>query len=82
MVRTQVQLTEKQAEALRRLALARGCSVAQLVRQGVELALSGSATVLPAERRRRALAAVGRFRSGRRDVSAKHDDHLGEAFGS
>lgn len=33
------------------------------------------------EARRRAIASVGGYRSGRGDVSAKHDDHLSEAFG-
>lgn len=31
--------------------------------------------------RRRALDAVGKFRSGHRDLSAQHDAHLSEAFG-
>jgi hypothetical protein len=33
------------------------------------------------ERRRRALAAAGRFSSGRNDVSVDHDEYLAEAFG-
>jgi hypothetical protein len=32
------------------------------------------------ERRRRAIAAAGRFRSGASNVSAKHDEHLADAF--
>jgi hypothetical protein len=30
--------------------------------------------------RSRAIAAIGGFRSGRADVSTKHDEHLAEAF--
>jgi Arc/MetJ-type ribon-helix-helix transcriptional regulator len=33
-----------------------------------------------AERRRRAIAAAGRFRSGAPDLSAGHDRYLGEAY--
>jgi hypothetical protein len=32
------------------------------------------------ERRRRAIAAVGRFRSGQKDISTHHDDYLAEAY--
>jgi hypothetical protein len=32
------------------------------------------------ERRRRAIAAAGRFRSGAADLSSNHDRYLGEAF--
>jgi hypothetical protein len=34
----------------------------------------------PAERRRRAIAAAGRFRSGAADLSSAHDRYLAEAF--
>jgi len=34
----------------------------------------------PAERRRRALAAAGRFHSGTADLSSDHDRYLDEAF--
>lgn len=34
----------------------------------------------PAERRRRAIAAAGRFRSGSADLSSNHDRYLEEAF--
>ncbi len=34
-----------------------------------------------AEIRQRALKAVGKFQAGRRDLSARHDAYLSEAFG-
>lgn len=34
------------------------------------------------ERRKRALAAAGRFHSGLSDLSVRHDDHLADAFAS
>jgi CO dehydrogenase/acetyl-CoA synthase epsilon subunit len=81
MVRTQIQLTDSQATALRKMASARGVSVAELVRQGVDgLLYTGPATDAD-ERRRRALSIVGRFRSGKRDTSRKHDRALAEAVG-
>ena len=80
MIRTQIQLTEAQAQALKALAAARQSSVAELIRQGVDhlLRQAGSADLL--ERRRRAIAAAGRFHSGRPDVAARHDDCLTEAY--
>ena len=80
MVRTQIQLTEEQARALRRLAAAQHLSVAKLIRQGVDILLQSRKSVDGEEKKKRAIAALGRFRSGSRDVSKNHDKHLGEAF--
>lgn len=81
MVRTQIQLTEKQAASLKRLAAARRLSVAELIRQAVDAAIKGGMPIDQDEKRRRAIAIAGRFRSGRRDISREHDKYLGEAFG-
>jgi len=79
MVRTQIQLTEAQAAALRRLAGERGVSLAELIRRAVDgLIAQGPSQVEQA--RARAVAAVGRFESGLQDVSRRHDEHLAEAF--
>jgi hypothetical protein len=80
MVRTQIQLTEEQAEALKRLATKRRISVAELIRQGVETLIRSVGTVSPEERRQRAIAIAGRFRSGQSDLSTKHDEYLGEVY--
>ena len=80
MIRTQIQLTEKQSEALRRLAAARGRSIADLVRQGVDLYLRTEGRRDREELIRRALKAAGRFSSGSSDGSAEHDRHLAKAF--
>ena len=82
MVRTQIQLREEQARMLKKLAAARGVSVATLVRQSVDELLRHSTSVGEEERRQRAIAAAGRFRSGESDVSSEHDRHLVEAFRS
>jgi Ribbon-helix-helix protein, copG family len=81
MIRTQVQLTEEQLAALKGLAAASGRSLADLVREGVDLLLGSGGEAARAERQERALGAVGRFASGCSDVSNEHDRHLAEAFG-
>jgi hypothetical protein len=81
MVRTQIQLTEEQAKALKRLAAARQVSIAELIRQGVDTILRSNTGIDLDEKRRRAIAAAGRFRSGKHDISGKHDKYLAEAMG-
>ncbi len=76
MMRTQVQLTEEQARRLRALAREEGVSLAEMVRRAVEGYLQEKENGGFAERAERALAAVGRFASGLRDVSQEHDRYL------
>jgi Ribbon-helix-helix domain len=80
MVRTQVQLTDAQLKALRQASAATGKSVAELVRQGVDQFLTGRSELGREERIERAIAIAGKFGSGVRDVSSRHDKHLAEAF--
>lgn len=79
MIRTQVQMEEDQIEWLRAEAGARGVSVSQLIREGVTL-FRAREERFPEEKKKRGLAAVGRFSSGASDVSERHDDYLAEAF--
>ena len=81
MTRTQVQLTDRQLEALRRESAATGRSVADLIRQGVDRYLAERSALSREERIERAIAVAGKFSSGRSDVSANHDRHLAETFG-
>ena len=81
MVRTQIQLTEEQSQELKRLAAERRTSGAELIREAAENLLRDSATPDYAERKWRALAAAGRFRSGKNDLSARHDNYLAEIYG-
>lgn len=76
MVRTQVQLTDDQMRTLKRLAAERGLSIAELVRQGVDLLVKHAGLGDQEEQRRRALAATGRFRSGLGDLAIEHDRYL------
>jgi len=81
MVRTQIQLTEEQVKALKKIALSRHPSIAELIRQAVDTVIRTNTMVDIEERRKRAIDIVGRFSSGKRDISRKHDTYLVEAFG-
>jgi len=80
MVRTQIQLTQRQAELIRQVAAQRKVSMAQAIRLGLDQFLAANAGVDREERVRRALAVAGRFRSGKRDTASRHDAVLAEAF--
>lgn len=82
MVRTQIQLTEAQAQALRLQARLQQRSMADLVRESVSEYLRRRRAVDRDETARRALALAGGFRSGCRDLAADHDQFLDEAFDS
>ena len=79
MIRTQIQMEEDQIEWLRAEAGARGVSVSQLIREGITFFRTHEER-FPEEKKKRALAAVGRFSSGASDVSERHDDYLAEAL--
>ena len=54
--------------------------MAELIRDGVDVILRARGTVDREAVKARSLAAMGRFRSGARDLGSKHDDHLADAF--
>jgi hypothetical protein len=80
MVRTQIQLTPSQARALRDAAAREGRSVADLIRELVDAHVASTPGPSRGEVRRRAIAAAGRFRSGRGDLGTRHDRHLEDAL--
>ena len=80
MVRTQIQLTEQQARAVKAIAAAQGISVAEAIRRAIDGMTQSRSAVDTEERRKRALRIVGKFRSGKRDVSKRHDAYLTEAY--
>jgi len=81
MIRTQIQLTEEQWQALKKLAASRRVSMAELIRQSVDLLVQTPEVVSIQEKRRKALEVVGKFHSdGPTDLAEKHDDHLAESY--
>ncbi len=82
MVRTQIQLTEDQAQALKEMAADQHVSVAEIIRRSVDTVIRSSMGCSQDERWRRALAAAGRFHSSETDVSTNHDRYLAEAYES
>ncbi len=80
MVRTQIQLTEEQAKAIKAIALSRHLSVAELIRRAVDTMIKSSPVADPEERLKRAIEIVGKFRSGKHDVARRHDKYLVDAY--
>ena len=82
MIRTEVLLSEDQVTALEGVAKRRHLCLADLIREGVTNLLRSVGTISDEERRQRALAVAGRFRSGLGDLSRHHDAYLEETFDS
>ncbi len=81
MVRTQVQLSEKDLAELRRLAAEEGVSVSELVRRGVKQVLESRRKPSREELWARAREVAGKYNSGLLDIAQRHDDYLAEAYG-
>ena len=82
MIRTQVQLTENQFDFLKKAAAENNTSIAEIVRLSINNYIKATSHVDKDERKRRALAAAGRFKSAISDLALEHDKHLAEAFGN
>lgn len=79
MIRTQIQLTEKQARWLKARAAEDGRSMADLIRESVDRVVAAAPAIRSAEAiREEALAIVGKYRSSRRDLAKNHDRYLAE----
>ncbi len=75
VIRTQISLTEKQMERLRRAAKRQHVSIAAVIRDAVDATVPDTDEDRVA-RQRRAFAAAGAFSSGHRDTAARHDEVL------
>ena len=82
MIRTRIQLTEKQARALKTLAKAEERSLSELVRECVAEYLARRCTPDIQDLARRTRGLKGRFHSGRTDLAEAHDRYLDDAFDS
>ena len=81
MVRTQIQLPEEQVAMLKKMAAVEHKSMAEIIRRSVDFFAKTKYEGGEEQRRRRAMAAAGQFRSGVKDLAASHDAYLTEAFG-
>lgn len=81
MIRTQIQLTEKQAEKLKEIAAAEGRSMADVIRESVELYATSRGVRDRTKEKAAAIAVAGKFRSGVKDLGSRHDDYLAEDLG-
>ncbi len=79
MVRTQIQLTEKQAEAVKTMAQREGVSMAEMIRRAVDKAVGAQHMPDREELWRRATEAIGCIHSDVTDMSERHDDYFVEA---
>ena len=83
MVRTQIQLTEDQAQMLRELSLAGNESVAALIRKAIDRFLvTGTGIPNRAAQYRQALSLAGKYETAQPDIAVEHDRYLDEAFRS
>ena len=80
MVRTQIQITEEQAKAVKRFALARHVSVAELIWRAVDIMVKSSPVADPEESLKRAIEIVGKFRSRKHDIAKRHDKYLADVY--
>lgn len=80
MIRTQIQLTEEQAERLKDIAHEHGRSVAALIREAVDQLLASQPRLTWRQRMDRALSVAGTFTSGCSDVSERHDEYWAESI--
>lgn len=80
MIRTQIQLTERQSQQLKEIALVENASIAELIRRSVDRFLQTRSEPSYEERKRKALAVIGIASSGLGDLSAKHDEYLADIY--
>ena len=78
MVRTQIELTDEQATALREIAAHEGRSVEEVICESVDVYAASRKVRAPKERREAAMAIAGRFHSGVANLGTGHDDYLSE----
>ena len=80
MVIRQIGMTEEQDRRLEQAAERQGRTVSELLRERVDGVLYEEPEVPREELKRRAAAALGRFRSGLPDLATAHDRYLEEDF--
>jgi predicted transcriptional regulator len=79
MIRIQIELPDELAAHIKNEAVREHVSVAEMIRRAVARFLEAAPPSGADDRYARALAAAGRFKSGRRDLSVRHDAEFAEA---
>lgn len=83
MIRTQIQLTEKQVEKVEIMAKARRTSKAEVIRVAVDRLYAMDAHLSHREKMARAQEVFGLFSSDQpANVSENHDEYLEEIYGT
>ena len=78
MKRIQVQLPEVQSARLKELAKEKDKSVSELIREGVNWIIKKG--ISWETRKKKALKAIGKFSSSRKDVSEHHDKYITQSI--
>jgi ethanolamine utilization protein EutA (predicted chaperonin) len=81
MVRTQIQLPEKQVAILKSIAASQNISMAEIIRQSIDYFVKSKHSEKTMQQRHRAIAAAGKFRSGVHDLASAHDAYLAKIVG-
>lgn len=79
MIRTQISISDEQADQLRKLSTATHRSQAALMRDAIDALVGDDERSRRIERARRP---IGAYRSGQSDTAERHDEALEEAFGT
>ena len=80
MVRTQIQLTNQQSASLKSLSARESISIAELIRQSIDLFLRTKQYRPRDELKRKSLSVIGKYASETDDVSINHDDYLADIY--
>jgi polynucleotide 5'-kinase involved in rRNA processing len=80
MIRTQIQLRDSQVRALKKLAKRNHVSVAEVIRRSVDHIINTSDYIDDEKQKAKAIHVVGKFHSGKSDISKEHDEYLSEDF--
>ncbi len=80
MIRTQIQLTEQQTDIVKYLAARKNVSMAKIIREAIDRYAHSEPEINREERIERAMAAVGGFHSGLKDLGTNHDKYFAESI--
>lgn len=80
MKRTQLQLTDKQYKLLKEISSEKNISLAEVVREAITQFSSTMVGYDKDTRFNEALSIIGKYNSGKKDISVNHDKYLQDAI--